>query len=77
MITGYKSIVAYNKQEDVIEKFCKTSDEFRRVGIKAEILCGSMGHLLNCISNISFVTVAAFVREPRLRTEPQPGFQLK
>lgn len=60
MITGYKSIVAYNKQEDVIEEFCKTSDELRKVSIKAEILGGSMGPLMNCISNIGFVIVAAF-----------------
>ena len=60
MITGYKSIVAYNKQEDVIEEFRKTSDELRKVSIRAEILGGSMGPIMNCISNISFVIVAAF-----------------
>ena len=60
MITGYKSIVAYNKQEDVVEEFCSTSDELRKVSIKAEILGGSMGPIMNCISNISFVIVAAF-----------------
>ena len=60
MITGYKSIVAYNKQEDVIDEFYKTSDELRKVSIKAEILGGSMGPIMNCISNISFVIVAAF-----------------
>ncbi len=60
MITGYRSIVAYNKQEDVTEEFFRTSDELRRVSIKAEILGGSMGPLMNCISNVSFVIVAAF-----------------
>ena len=60
MITGYKSIVAYNKQEDVVEEFRKTSDELTKVSIKAEILGGSMGPIMNCISNISFVIVAAF-----------------
>ena len=60
MITGYKSIVAYNKQKDVIEEFKRTSDELRKVSIKAEILGGSMGPIMNCISNISFVIVAAF-----------------
>ena len=60
MITGYKSIVAYNKQEDVIDEFNKTSDELTKVGIKAEILGGSMGPIMNCISNIGFVIVAAF-----------------
>ena len=60
MITGYKSIVAYNKQEDVIEEFRATSDKLKKVSIKAEILGGSMGPIMNCISNISFVIVAAF-----------------
>ena len=60
MITGYKSIVAYCKQEDVIEEFEKTSDQLKKVSIKAEILGGSMGPIMNCISNISFVIVAAF-----------------
>lgn len=60
MITGYKSIVAYNKQDDVIKEFCETSDELRKVSITAEILGGSMGPIMNCISNISFVIVAAF-----------------
>ena len=60
MITGYKSIVAYNKQEDVVEEFRRTSDALTKVSIKAEILGGSMGPIMNCISNISFVIVAAF-----------------
>lgn len=60
MITGYQSIVAYNKQADVMEEFCKTSDELKKVSIQAEILGGSMGPVMNCISNISFVIVAAF-----------------
>lgn len=60
MITGYRSIVAYNKEDDVTEEFNRTSDSLRTVSIKAEILGGSMGPIMNCISNISFVIVAAF-----------------
>lgn len=60
MITGYKTIVAYNQQKNVIDEFNATSDELTKVGIKAEILGGSMGPVMNCISNISFVIVAAF-----------------
>lgn len=60
MITGYRTIVAYGKQDDVIAEFNKTSDELTKVGIRAEILGGSMGPIMNCISNISFVIVAAF-----------------
>ena len=60
MITGYKSIVAYNKQGDVTREFNETSDELAKVSVKAEILGGSMGPIMNCISNVSFVIVAAF-----------------
>ena len=60
MITGYRSIVAYNKQDDVTEEFEKTSDELAKVSVKAEFLGGSMGPIMNCISNIGFVIVAAF-----------------
>ena len=60
MITGYQSIAAYNKQQDVIDEFNKTSDELTKVGIRAEILGGSMGPIMNCISNIGFIIVAAF-----------------
>ena len=60
MITGYKSIVAYNKQDDVKKEFDELSDELTKVGVRAEILGGSMGPIMNCISNIGFVIVAAF-----------------
>ena len=60
MITGYRSIVAYNKQKDVTREFNATSDELAKVSVKAEILGGSMGPIMNCISNIGFVIVAAF-----------------
>lgn len=60
MVTGYKSVVAYNRQEYVIKDFNNVSDELTRVGIIAEILGGSMGPVMNVINNISFVIIAAF-----------------
>ncbi len=60
MITGYRSIVAYNKQNDVTQEFRETSDALAKISVKAEILGGSMGPIMNCISNIGFVIVAAF-----------------
>ncbi len=60
MITGYKTLVAYNKQEDIIDEFSQISEELTREGIRAEILGGSMGPIMNAISNFSFVIVAAF-----------------
>lgn len=60
MVAGYKSVVAYNRQENVIKDFNSVSDELTRVGIIAEILGGSMGPVMNVINNISFVIIAAF-----------------
>ncbi len=60
MVTGYKSVVAYNRQENVIKDFNNVSDELTGVGIIAEILGGSMGPVMNVINNISFVIIAAF-----------------
>lgn len=60
MVVGYKTVVAYNRQEAVIEEFDKTSEDLTKTGIIAEILGGSMGPVMNVINNIGFVIIAAF-----------------
>ena len=60
MVVGYKTVVAYNRQNAVADEFDKTSDELTKTGIMAEILGGSMGPVMNVINNISFVIIAAF-----------------
>ena len=60
MVTGYKTVTAYNRQDAVCEDFDKISDELKHVGIVAEILGGSMGPCMNTINNIGFVIIAAF-----------------
>jgi len=60
MVTGYKTVVAYNHQEIVYDEFARTSEEYKKVGIKAEALGGSMGPIMNLINNIGFVIIAAF-----------------
>lgn len=60
MVTGYRTVVAYEREAEVIEDFDKTADELTKVGIKAEVLGGSMGPVMNCINNIGFVIIAAF-----------------
>lgn len=59
-VIGYKTVVAYNRQEAVIEEFEKSSDKLTKTGIIAEIWSGSMGPVMNVISNIGFVIIAAF-----------------
>lgn len=58
MITGYRSIAAYSRQDHVREEFNEISDRQTRAGIRAEILGGSTGPIMNCISNAGFVLVA-------------------
>ena len=60
MVSGYKTVVAYNRQQAVVKEFNTTSDELTKTGIIAEILGGSMGPLMNVINNIGFVIIAAF-----------------
>lgn len=59
-VTGYATVVAFNRQNAVSEEFAKQSDELKKVGIKAEILGGSMGPVMNVVNNIGFVIIAAF-----------------
>ena len=60
MIAGYRTVVAYNHQDIIAEEFCVTSDELTRAGIRTDIFSGVMGPVMNCISNIGFVIIAAF-----------------
>lgn len=60
MITGYKTVTAYNRQEEVLKEFAYTSNNLTRVGIVAEVLGSSMGPIMNVINNIGFVIIAAF-----------------
>lgn len=59
-VTGYKTVVAYNRQQAVVSEFEKSSDELTKTGIIAEIFGGSMGPVMNVINNIGFVIIAVF-----------------
>ena len=60
MISGYRTVVAYNHQDLTIKDFCATSDSLTKVGIKTDIFSGIMGPIMNCIGNVGFVIIAAF-----------------
>ena len=60
MISGYRTVVAYNHQTVTSEEFCETSDALTKAGIRTEVFSGVMGPVMNCIANIGFVVVAAF-----------------
>lgn len=60
MISGYRTVVAYNHQDITIDEFCETSDSLTKAGIRTDIFSGVMGPIMNCIGNIGFVIIAAF-----------------
>lgn len=60
MISGYRTVVAYNHQDITTDSFCKTADSLTKAGIETDIFSGVMGPVMNCIGNIGFVIIAAF-----------------
>ena len=59
-VTNCHTVTAYNRQEPTIHTFSDTADRLTHVGIIAEIIGGSMGPVMNMLSNIAFVIVAVF-----------------
>lgn len=60
MISGYRTVVAYNHQDITAEDFCSTANSLTKAGIRTDIFSGVMGPIMNCIGNIGFVIIAAF-----------------
>lgn len=60
MVSGYRTVVAYNHQEKTVDEFCRISDSLTRAGILTDAVSGGMGPIMNCISNVGFVIIAAF-----------------
>ena len=60
MISGYRTVVAYNHQKITADAFCDTADSLTKAGIKTDIFSGIMGPIMNCIGNLGFVIIAAF-----------------
>ena len=60
MVSGYRTVCAYNHQDITTEEFCQTADSLTKAGIKTDIFSGVMGPVMNCIGNIGFVIIAAF-----------------
>lgn len=60
MVTGCKTVIAYNHQKEAIVRFNKESEELTKVGIKAQIIGGSMGPVMNFIGNFGYFLVCLF-----------------
>ena len=60
MISGYRTVVAYNHQNITTDDFCSTADSLTKAGIKTDAFSGVLGPVMTCIGNIGFVIIAAF-----------------
>ena len=73
MVTGYKTVVAYGKEPDAIEKFGEISDNFRSCSISARVWGSIMGPVMNFIGNLQYVMIAAVGGYLILNADPVTG----
>ncbi len=57
MVSGYRTVVAYNHQNRAIADFNQTSDRLKKTAIYANIFGGCMGPVMNFISNVGFLLI--------------------
>lgn len=58
MITGYKTLAAYSKEEDANSEFSRLSSKLTKTTIHGEIWGGSMGPIMNGIGNLTYLVIA-------------------
>ena len=73
MVTGYKTVMAYGKEPDAIERFGEISDEFRSCSISARVWGSIMGPVMNFIGNLQYVLIAAVGGYLILNADPITG----
>ena len=60
MVIGYKTVVAYGKEPETIEKFEEISENLRKTSIRSRVFGSIMGPCMNFLGNLQYVLVAAF-----------------
>ncbi|MBQ8330886.1 MAG: ABC transporter ATP-binding protein [Clostridia bacterium] len=60
MVTSYKTVVAYGKEQKAVEDFAETSKELRRCSISARVWGSVMGPCMNFLGNLQYVLIASF-----------------
>ncbi len=56
-VMGYRTIMAFSREDRIKEEFGKTSAALRKTGIKAEIFGGVMGPLMNLVNNAGYLLI--------------------
>jgi len=60
MVIGYKTVVAYGKEGESVERFSEISEGLRKTSIKSRVFGSIMGPCMNFLGNLQYVLVAAF-----------------
>ncbi|MDD6263092.1 MAG: ABC transporter ATP-binding protein [Clostridiales bacterium] len=58
-VTGYKTVVAYGKEDEAVEKFGAVAEDLRKCSISARIWGSVMGPIMNFLGNFQYVLLAA------------------
>nr|AGS51924.1 lipid A export ATP-binding/permease protein MsbA [uncultured bacterium contig00002] len=58
MVTGQKTVVAFNRQQRAIKEFNVINRQLRKDSTRAQIFSGMTGPLMNVLNNLCFVCVA-------------------
>ena len=58
-VTSYKTVVAYGKESESVEKFGVISSQLRTCAVSAKVWGSIMGPIMNFIGNLQYVMIAA------------------
>ncbi len=58
-VTSYKTVIAFGKEEEAVQKFASISSELRSCAVKAKVWGSIMGPIMNFIGNFQYVLIAA------------------
>ena len=56
-VMGYRTIMAFSREDVTKKRFGEISAQLRKTGIKAEIFGGVMGPLMNIVNNVGFLLI--------------------
>lgn len=59
MVSGYKTVMAFSKEEQAVSDFKQISAGLKKTSIKAQVFGGFMGPVMNVIGNFGFLLIAA------------------
>ena len=60
MVTSYKTVVAYGKENDAVQSFVNSSHKLKKCSISARVWGSIMGPCMNFLGNFQYVLIAAF-----------------